>query len=530
MDPFSPNPLGDGAAELFRQSPPAALDPYRSFFLAKITGRTLVAGVWLYNWTEQSFDRATAAPADANPRRAGAYVAGVPVHPAVEVNNAQVDVGAFVFMRAKGIVKGQTYYEFFAATVSTAGSGGSGPFCTGCGWIAGLTAKDCLSVSILAALGRCGCAAPPRTTACTICPNGAPSVWTFTLAGGTGDFASANGAWTISRTTGCQWTATRNGWTATLALTGTFGTATGQLALFGPGGAELSWTVSIGASCCGPVVMGSLASVGTGTPPGDPTLTSAGECEPVQLTSTDGGATFTTGDKTVTICGVAYTLAMTATGCDAPCLTLTVPGSGGTTYTAVLDCCGCNFALFSIGNPAVCTGTTDEDAGPCGNVLRLLVRWPCDPLLTPDTCDFCPGDAIAVRFRFEVTGITYSGSGCALIGPCNQLNSSGTLNGGVNGHFYVAWTGCAWDGPENPGFGLYNLAACNGSGTAINLAHAVVAGVDIMRLTIFNSLDTFATYETPLGTWDCQSPLTLSLVSSGTRCVGWPATITVHPA
>jgi hypothetical protein len=80
---------------------------------------------------------------------------------------------------------------------------------------------------------------------------------------------------------------------------------------------------------------------------------------------------------TVTICGVEYALTFSREGCDGPCLTLT--SDGGTAYTAVRDCCGPNYAIFSIGNVAVCSGTTDTAAGPVGNTVRIKVEWTCCP-------------------------------------------------------------------------------------------------------------------------------------------------------
>lgn len=119
MNPFDPPLLSGRAADTFGSPAPPALDPYRTYFVAEITGRTTVSGVNLYDWEEQTFDRATALPTAANPRRSGGYVGGEPVHPAVELNNAVVNVGAVVFMRQKGVVNGQTYYEFASPNGTT---------------------------------------------------------------------------------------------------------------------------------------------------------------------------------------------------------------------------------------------------------------------------------------------------------------------------------------------------------------------------------------------------------------------------
>lgn len=113
MNSLDNNPFADPLLASLRENAPAALDPYRSFFLAKLTAKTSVSGVWNYDWTEQSFDRATGAPTDANPARSGSYSGGA-LSPALEANNAEVPVGTYVFLKQKGIVNGQTYYEFTA--------------------------------------------------------------------------------------------------------------------------------------------------------------------------------------------------------------------------------------------------------------------------------------------------------------------------------------------------------------------------------------------------------------------------------
>lgn len=110
--PLDNNPFVDPVLAHYRAPDDNALDAYRTFFLAKITGRTDVSGVWNYDWLEQTFDTATGVAIDANPRREGGVVDGGPVSPALEVNNALVDAGTYVFMRAKGVVNGQIYYEF----------------------------------------------------------------------------------------------------------------------------------------------------------------------------------------------------------------------------------------------------------------------------------------------------------------------------------------------------------------------------------------------------------------------------------
>lgn len=115
------NPFNLSSVSQFRDGAPVYQDPYRTFFLAKLTGKTLVGSVYNYDWTEQSFDTATGAATDANPCRSGSYAAGVANSPAVEANNANIDVTTpvYVFMKQKGIVNGQVYYEFQYTQVSS---------------------------------------------------------------------------------------------------------------------------------------------------------------------------------------------------------------------------------------------------------------------------------------------------------------------------------------------------------------------------------------------------------------------------
>ena len=70
--------------------------------------------MWNYSWIEQAFDPTTGGSVDANPARAGGYSGGLPDSPALEANNAGIDLTApvLVFLKQKGVVNGQVYYEF----------------------------------------------------------------------------------------------------------------------------------------------------------------------------------------------------------------------------------------------------------------------------------------------------------------------------------------------------------------------------------------------------------------------------------
>ncbi|HEY1186993.1 MAG TPA: hypothetical protein VGE74_05015 [Gemmata sp.] len=112
MDPFHRNPFGPSYPAARGLN--GAYDAYRDFFRAKLTAKTLVAGQWLYDWIEQTFDPADGSAVDANPARRGGYADGTASSPALELNNAALDLTApvYVHMRQKGFVGGQVVYEF----------------------------------------------------------------------------------------------------------------------------------------------------------------------------------------------------------------------------------------------------------------------------------------------------------------------------------------------------------------------------------------------------------------------------------
>lgn len=104
------------------------------------------------------------------------------------------------------------------------------------------------------------------------CPDGASTDYSFTLAGGTSDFAGANGAWTLTYTTGDIWAGTLGDWTASLDA------STGTLTLAGPADALLIYDGTF--NCCAASSGYSLtSSSGTGTTPGAPTIAPDGACD-----------------------------------------------------------------------------------------------------------------------------------------------------------------------------------------------------------------------------------------------------------
>lgn len=155
---------------------PEIQDRYRAFFLAKLTAKTDVSGVWHYDWTEQTFDQSTGLQVDANPRRSGTSA----VSPALEANGVPIDLSVgpvYAFLKQKGIVAGQVYYEFVAPGGVTTDGGG-------CDWAAGLTADDCLEVSWVSATGRCS----SLTGSAAIMESGDGTTWTGMLTLGGVDY------------------------------------------------------------------------------------------------------------------------------------------------------------------------------------------------------------------------------------------------------------------------------------------------------------------------------------------------------
>lgn len=110
-------------------------------------------------------------------------------------------------------------------------------------------------------------------TDCEDCPDGAPRRWRFTLAGGTGDFASANGEYTVVHTTDCTWVGTLGDWTATVTTSG--GTLSALQVT--DGAASAQWVGEL--TCCAPwsPELDDVSSE-TGTPPDPPTVTPLGPC------------------------------------------------------------------------------------------------------------------------------------------------------------------------------------------------------------------------------------------------------------
>lgn len=90
---------------------------YRGLLVAKVTSvRTPASGPLsgkkVYEWTEQTFSPTTGTSIDAFPPRKGVYTSATQFHNClIDVNNADLPIGSYVWARMKGAVTGITIYE-----------------------------------------------------------------------------------------------------------------------------------------------------------------------------------------------------------------------------------------------------------------------------------------------------------------------------------------------------------------------------------------------------------------------------------
>lgn len=75
---------------------------------ATITDKDDASGRWLYAWEQVAADYTSGDDIDPGAKRTGA----LDNSPAVEINDAEVDVGTVVHLRERGYVGGQMWYEF----------------------------------------------------------------------------------------------------------------------------------------------------------------------------------------------------------------------------------------------------------------------------------------------------------------------------------------------------------------------------------------------------------------------------------
>lgn len=114
---------------------------------------------------------------------------------------------------------------------------------------------------------------------CLHCAGESPEEWTFSLVGGTGDFADAEmaGDYTVTYAGGCQWTGTKGDNEAVYAVEGASAVRlTVTNATFS---VSAEWIWSAGSPCSGPVETIPDSFSGVGDPPSwendGPTLTAS---------------------------------------------------------------------------------------------------------------------------------------------------------------------------------------------------------------------------------------------------------------
>lgn len=267
-------------------------DSYNFNITARITDKTFVrtgdysgafpddGGTWVYDWTEQFFDNETGEWIDADPGREGYYDAEEDpayVTPAIERNNREVQVGTYVRMDVRGSVLGQPSYVFDYAvrspTPTTTTGAGS---CYGnCKWTYSQDTKVWDIVS-----SACG-----AVCSCGFCGGGASRVFEFVLAGGTGDFATANAQYFNEYSTGCVWEDADEDWVTTVTKLSDGWTVTAANAGIG---ASVTYTCDGG--CIAPIDCVQTSIAGTGTAPTPPSVSAIGdsECPRCEMDCPDG--------------------------------------------------------------------------------------------------------------------------------------------------------------------------------------------------------------------------------------------------
>lgn len=113
---------------------------------------------------------------------------------------------------------------------------------------------------------------------------------------------------------------------------------------------------------------------------------------------------------TITICNNAYLVSFNVEGCNGPCLTLQPASGSGTgsdpTFTATRDCCGANYANFSIGNPSICTDRVGPNGG-IGNTAQIQVYWaPCYQQAYDVSSACCPDDPMPEVLCSMTSGVS----------------------------------------------------------------------------------------------------------------------------
>jgi hypothetical protein len=223
-----------------------------------------------------------------------------------------------------------------------------------------------------------------------------PDRFIFTVTGGTGDFATANGGYTVYHTLDCGYQGDLGDWTAGFAIGGSAAGAT----LTGPGGAAVVFDGSA-SDCCTPGELIVTSSTGTGTTPDPLSPITLGSCTPCPIVEISGcpdrllngsfDLTFQdgTGDCSPLDGTVVHLL---WNGTDKWTATLNLGGATDSLVEAEYD------PAFGVGFGAIKVTITGDDVAH-GDVFFVITD--CDPL-TIDLANFgswnpgCTGDVNGV--------------------------------------------------------------------------------------------------------------------------------------
>jgi hypothetical protein len=157
-----------------------------------------------------------------------------------------------------------------------------------------------------------------------------------------------------------------------------------------------------------------------------------------------------------------------------------------------------------VGRPMQGIGCCD----PCG---PWVVIGDDEPNITT-LCSQCP-NGMAKIWTFTMSGVTN--------GTCTNCNG---YNGDVS-LIHDGMPGCNWN--DNV------LTPCNISNQALRYGMRWFPLGTVWELIAHRSdgipAPIIATWTLPIGSWNCNGPNTLTLMSSDGTCATWPATVTVTP-
>lgn len=373
---------------------------------------------------------------------------------------------------------------------TTASSG-----CEGTAWLTALRPADCLRLTFTYT--------PPAAidlsvTDCAECPDGASEQYTFTLAGGTGDFAVLNGVWTVTRDTGCDWTGTltgATGWTATLTFS-VGGSAFVALVDANDGGGPVYAATGL-TTCRGPFdsALDENTHSGTGTPPAAPTVTAVEvqppeETQTLDLTWDSETELWTSEPEVLTICGETYTVTLDQ-GAEELTLTGELPDGGSMPFTLTRSpsCGGCEYARFDFSRLRLCPCAPVAESA-CDRLLSVRVERISCYDATPVEISCCPGATFPTTL-FLTFNVDYALPGCGVI-PAGTVTPL-VYSGGV-------WLGTSYAPPTEE---------CV-DGNAATWEFRCTSGSEWELIQ--NPNTPVASYDAPLAEGDCESGSTLDVL------------------